>query len=190
MIRRKLQNIDPIVVAALMATFAAVALAFALAATSAQAASGGVGPEMSDPTIPGQKAKLLRDGRAVAPAGAPEAVKRLIAAANEIENKPYIYGGGHGNFNDKGYDCSGAVSYALHGAGLLKTPLDSTGFMSYGDRGVGEWITIYAHGGHVYMTVAGLRWDTSGNTDGTDGPSWHKEKRSPKGFRVVHPKGL
>lgn len=190
MIRRKLQNIDPIVVAALMATLAAILLILALGASSANAAGGGVGPPTEEPTVPGQKAKLLKDGRAVAPESAPQIVKDVIAAANKIEDKPYLWGGGHGSWKAKGYDCSGAMSYALHGGNLLKTPLDSTGFMSYGERGVGEWITTYGHGGHAYMVVAGLRWDTSGNTDGTDGPSWFNDERSPRGFTARHPKGL
>ena len=190
MIRRKLQNVDPIVIAAMMATLAAIALLFVVAAGTATAASGGVGIPTEEPTVSGQKAKLLKDGRAIPPKSAPRVVKDVIAAANKIRNKPYIYGGGHGSFEDKGYDCSGAVSYALHGGGLLSSPMPSGSFMKWGDKGAGEWISIYSHGGHMYMTVAGLRWDTSGNTDGTDGPSWHKQKRSPKGFTVTHPKGL
>ena len=137
----------------------------------------------------GPKAKIGPDGKAIAPEGAPDVVKRVIAAANEIHSKPYRYGGGHGSFpKDSGYDCSGSMSYALYGGGLLKTPMDSTGFMSWGDAGPGEWITTYAHGGHAYMVVAGLRFDTSGRADRNS--RWTTEERSPKGFTVRHPRGL
>ncbi len=135
------------------------------------------------------RARLSPDGRtAVAPADAPQKVKNAIAAANRITDKPYRYGGGHGSFQDSGYDCSGAVSYALHGAGLLRQPLDSTGFMSWGRAGKGRWITTYAHGGHAYVVIAGLRFDTSGS--GGKGPRWRTEARSPSGFTARHPAGL
>ena len=102
--------------------------------------------------------------------------------------KPYRYGGGHGRWEDSGYDCSGAVSYALHGAGLLRRARDSSGFESFGDAGEGAWITLYAHGGHAYVVIAGLRFDTSGR--GEDGPRWRPEWRSGKGFVKRHPAGL
>jgi hypothetical protein len=111
-----------------------------------------------------------------------------IAAANRITRKPYRYGGGHGSFSDSGYDCSGAVSYALHGAGLLRTPHDSTGFESYGRSGPGAWITVYANSGHAYAVIAGLRFDTSGR--GENGPRWRPEPRSGRGYVVRHPAGL
>ena len=140
-------------------------------------------------TTPGDKAVLSEDGRtALAPENAPQAVKDAIAAANRITRKPYRYGGGHGRFEDSGYDCSGAVSYVLHGAGRLGRPRDSTGFMSYGAGGRGEWITVYAHGGHAYVVVAGLRFDTSGR--GEEGPRWRTERTSTSGYTVRHPKGL
>jgi hypothetical protein len=137
---------------------------------------------------PGEKATIGPDGLAVPPASAPEPVKRIIAAANEIHDKPYKYGGGHARWDDSGYDCSGSVSFALHGAGLLRTALDSTGFMSWGQAGKGRWVTIYAHGGHAYMVVAGLRFDTSGRAE--RGSRWTKEMRSSDGFTVRHPAGL
>ena len=171
-----------------------VALAGCLAmipATAAQAESGGMGPggPTAPATVPGAKAKIVDGGQAVAPANAPKAVKRVIAAANKIEDKPYEYGGGHGNWNDKGYDCSGAVSFALHGAKLLDTPLDSSGLARYGDSGKGKWISIYGAPSHAYMVVAGLRFDTS-MTAG-DGPGWSKSMRStPESYRVRHPEGL
>jgi cell wall-associated NlpC family hydrolase len=136
-------------------------------------------------------AVLAPDGRtAIAPASAPQEVKDAINAANEITRKPYRYGGGHGSFKDSGYDCSGAVSYALHGGGLLKSPLDSTSFMSWGEAGKGQWITVYAHGGHAYVVIAGLRFDTSGGGRGESGPRWRAESRSASGFTARHPAGL
>ena len=137
----------------------------------------------------GQTAVLSEDGRtALAPAAAPQPVKDAIAAANRIVTKPYRYGGGHGRFEDSGYDCSGAVSYALHGGGLLDSPRDSTGLKRYGDPGAGAWITVYAHGSHTYVVIAGLRFDTSGR--GEEGPRWRKESRSPSGYAVRHPAGF
>ena len=135
------------------------------------------------------RATLSADGRtAVAPAGAPQAVVDAIAAANRITDKPYRYGGGHGRFRDSGYDCWGAVSYALHGAGVLDSPLPSGALMSWGRRGRGDWITVYAHGGHAYAVIAGLRFDTSGR--GEEGPRWRPQRRSPRGYVARHPAGL
>jgi peptidoglycan hydrolase-like protein with peptidoglycan-binding domain len=136
----------------------------------------------------GAKAVLTPDGLAIPPASAPQAVKDVIEAGNRIASKPYRYGGGHGKWEDSGYDCSGSVSYALHGAGLLKSPMPSGSFMGWGEAGKGEWITIYTHGGHIYMVVAGLRFDTSGRAQ--TGSRWQKAMRSPSGFTVRHPKGL
>jgi len=138
---------------------------------------------------PAGEARLSSDGRtAVAPEGAPREVVEAIEAANRITDKPYVYGGGHGRFRANGYDCSGAVSYALHGAGLLDSPLASGGLMSWGQSGRGEWITVYAHGGHAYVVIAGLRFDTSGR--GEDGPRWRPESRSSRGYTARHPRGL
>lgn len=140
-------------------------------------------------TNSGEKATLSSDGRtAIAPASAPQPVKDAIAAANRITTKPYRYGGGHGSFEDSGYDCSGAVSYALHGGDLLDRPLDSSGFMRWGDAGKGAWITVYAHSGHAYVMIAGLRFDTSGA--GEKGPRWREESRSTRGYTARHPRGL
>jgi cell wall-associated NlpC family hydrolase len=118
-----------------------------------------------------------------------------MRAANRIVKKPYRYGGGHRSFRTaRGYDCSGAVSYALHGAGLLRgSPRTSGGFMRWGRRGRGRWITVYAHGGHVYAVVAGLRFDTSMHDRGAHpgrGPRWSKRMRSGRGFRARHPRRL
>jgi len=149
-----------------------------------------------DPTVatqpaklaPGDRATIDSTGLAMAPASAPQAVKDMIAAGNTIAHKPYRYGGGHGRWNDSGYDCSGSVSYALHGAGLLNTQLTSGEFETWGAAGPGQWVTIYANGGHVWMMVAGLRFDTSGLS--SDGTRWHTSPRSSSGYVVRHPDGL
>jgi len=165
----------------------AVLAALALLPTATAQAGGGLSTN-SSPTVAGSKAKLVK-GKAIAPADAPRRVQKVIAAANRIRNKPYVWGGGHGNWKDKGYDCSGAVSYALHGGGLLNTPLDSTGLSRYGKKGKGSWISVYGNPSHAYMIVAGLRFDTS-MTPG-NGPGWSKTKRStPGSFKVRHPRGL
>ena len=132
----------------------------------------------------GSRATLNSDGTATAPADAPQAVKDAIAAANAITNTPYVYGGGHGSFESSGYDCSGSVSYALHGGGFLSTPLDSTGFMTWGEPGPGNWITVYSNPGHAYAVIAGLRFDTSGAP-----PRWQTEPRDPAGYVAMHPPG-
>jgi cell wall-associated NlpC family hydrolase len=140
------------------------------------------------------KAKLKKNGDAVAPEGAPKEVVKAIKAANEINKMPYRYGGGHsGKKKEKGYDCSGAISHALRGGKMLKEPLDSGGFTKWGKKGKGEWITVYANGGHAYAVIAGLRFDTSsaGAAGGNqNGPRWWKEKASTKGFKARHPSGL
>lgn len=112
---------------------------------------------------------------------------RAIAAGNRIAHLPYLWGGGHGSFSDSGYDCSGSVSYVLHAAGALSTPEDSGQLESYGSAGPGRWITIYANSGHVYMTIHGRRYDTSGMDDGT---RWDRRFRSTDGYVVRHPTGL
>jgi cell wall-associated NlpC family hydrolase len=135
----------------------------------------------------------LVDGRAVPPPGAPPLVKRVIAAADEIDGRPYIWGGGHASFIAKGYDCSGAVSYALHGAGLLSYTMVSGQLAHYGDPGPGRWITIYANAEHVFMVVAGLRFDTRNDPEHVSGPRWKmaapESQILPK-FAVRHPAGL
>ena len=133
------------------------------------------------------KARLVGT-RAIAPANAPAAVKRVIAAANHIRTLPYIWGGGHGRWQDSGYDCSGAVSYALHGGRLLTSPLTSGSFEAFGEEGPGRWITIYANAGHAFAVIDGLRWDTVGDESGT-GPRWHPEMVSTAGFVARHPAG-
>lgn len=146
----------------------------------------------SGPTVPGSRAKL-RFGKAFAPEVAPLAVKRAIWAANQLFRKPYVFGGGHKSFLDRGYDCSGTVSYALGGAGLLKSPISSTEFRNYGERGRGKWITIYARNGHTYAIIAGLRLDTTPYLTAHDrwAPGWQASERIPaSGFEARHPVGL
>ena len=136
----------------------------------------------------GEKATLGPDGRAVAPASAPQQVVDAIEAANRIVGKPYKYGGGHGQWEDSGYDCSGAMSYALHGAGLVDRPMTSGDYMSWGKAGKGSWITIYAQGGHGFLVIAGLRFDTGWNNAGK-GPRWSEQMRPTDGYTVRHPRG-
>ena len=138
--------------------------------------------------VPGAEGRVTADGFAIAPASAPAAVKAVIAAGNQIATTPYKWGGGHGSWTDTGYDCSGSVSFALHGAGLLRSPLVSGDFARWGADGPGRWITVYANGGHVYMVVAGMRFDTSSRS--RSGSRWTMQARSSDGFAVTHPKGL
>jgi cell wall-associated NlpC family hydrolase len=177
--------------------YAVLALAAALLAVAAPAQAippGGVAsttPEVEAPIETGPPGKaMLVDGRAVPPVDAPLAVKQVIAAANKIRSKPYIWGGGHGRWWDRGYDCSGAVSFALHGGGFLTSPLPSGPMEAWGSPGRGRWITVYANGGHAYAIIAGLRWDTAGNNSGT-GPRWHKSLRAAASgpFTARHPVG-
>jgi hypothetical protein len=168
----------------------ALALLGALALTpaaSGQSGSGGIGlPGSSGITVKGAEAKL-RNGRAIAPESAPAKVKRAIRAGNEIaKGHPYCYGGGHARWKSHCYDCSGSVSYVLgkYGARVLDSPLPSSGFTSWGKRGRGNWITVYAYSGHAYAVIAGLRFDTS-MTPG-QGPGWSEEMRSSAGFEKRH----
>jgi peptidoglycan hydrolase-like protein with peptidoglycan-binding domain len=153
--------------------------------TDDAATTGGTSP--ADPVgVAGEKAIINPDGTATAPASAPQQVKDIIAAGNEIHDKPYKYGGGHGRWKDSGYDCSGSVSYALYGGGLLDESMPSGSFESWGEPGKGSWVTIYANGGHMFMVVAGLRFDTSG----AEPSRWQADMRSPSGYKVRHPAGL
>jgi hypothetical protein len=153
--------------------------------TTPHGPTGGTMPGTPQPH--GRVAKLVH-GVAIAPVGAPARVRRVIAAGNRLQRSPYRYGGGHRSFKDTAYDCSGTVSYALHGGSLLASPLDSTSLESWGLRGRGSWITVYANAGHAYMIVAGLRLDTSGT--GGSGPRWQTASRSSAGFLARHPAGL
>ena len=140
-------------------------------------------------TAPGDKATINGDGMAVAPASAPQQVKDIITAGNKIAKLPYRYGGGHNaSFQDTAYDCSGSVSYALHGANLIDSPLPSGDLESWGQGGTGSWVTVYANEGHAFMTVAGLRFDTSGRTD--SGSRWQKDMRETGDYVARHPANL
>jgi hypothetical protein len=143
------------------------------------------------PVISGSTARL-HFGRAAAPKHAPVAVKRAIWAANQLRSKPYRYGGGHKSFVDRAYDCSGTVSYVLAAAGLIRSPISSTEFRSYGERGPGKWITIYARNGHTFAVIAGLRLDTTpfDRYTGKWAPRWQTVYRPPRGFDARHPIGL
>lgn len=145
-------------------------------------------PPAQAPAPAGGDAVLNADGSATPPADAPPQVVAAIEAANAIRDKPYVWGGGHGSFEDSGYDCSGAVSYALNGGGFLASPLDSTGLTYWGESGPGSWITVYANSGHTYAVIAGLRWDTSG-TSGS-GPSWQTAPSYTEGMVARHPAGF
>ena len=184
-----------------MALAAACLLAPTAAAETREADPGATGgAEFVPPPPPPKRAKIV-DGRAIAPARAPRAVKRMIEAANLIVGKPYRYGGGHKPFArssstrklilDSGYDCSGAVSMALYGARLLSSPLDSSSFMKWGLAGPGRWVTVYTNPGHAYIVIAGLRFDTSLRDDPSrTGPAWSKRLRTSDSFVARHPRGL
>jgi len=186
-------------------SIASVALVASLiCAVPAMAQTGGTGSPGSTttpstttspttPTAPGGTGQIQSDGTAIAPAGAPTQVVRAIAAANRIHTRPYIWGGGHRSFKSKGYDCSGAVSYVLHAAGLLRSPLASGPLMAWGSPGVGSWITVYANRTHAWMTVAGLRFDTSGSGESLNqgsGPRWRFNMRSGTGYSARFYPGL
>jgi cell wall-associated NlpC family hydrolase len=164
------------------------------AAAKAQASQGATGATPAGTTVPAGTpavtvaATVGPDGLAIVPAGAPAAVAALIAAGNQIAKLPYKYGGGHRDFADTAYDCSGSVSFALHGAQLLDATLDSTGLSRWGAAGPGTWITVYANKTHTYLIVAGLRFDTSGQK--AAGTRWQAAPRSSRGFKVRHPAGL
>jgi len=152
--------------------------------------SGASFPE-SGPTVPGNMARLL--GKlAAAPKNAPLIVKRAIWAANQLHSKPYRYGGGHRSFSDSAYDCSGTVSYALGGAGVINAPMSSSEFRNFGKSGCGKWITIYARSGHTFAVIAGLRLDTTPYITGREkwAPGWQPSFRQPDGFAARHPIGL
>lgn len=181
--------------------------ASAAAASAATTQTPPAVPPTTDTTAPGGGAAFGIDpnqtpdmpeativaGKAYPPEEAPVEVKEAIWAANEIVGKPYKYGGGHARVKDTGYDCSGTVSYALLGGGLMDgTPLDSSSFMRWGEAGEGEWVTVYTNPGHAYVVIAGLRLDTSaaGDPSGDKGPQWRPVLRSTKGFKARHPEGF
>jgi cell wall-associated NlpC family hydrolase len=141
--------------------------------------------------VPGSTARYIA-GLAAAPMGVPASVQQIIWAGNQIIGLPYIYGGGHQSFVSRGYDCSGTVSFALHGAALLTMPEDSSEFMAWGSHGVGRWVTVFSDPAHAYMTVAGLRLDTSAADDPSNqqGPRWRPLRTGNDGYTIRHPLGL
>jgi cell wall-associated NlpC family hydrolase len=151
-------------------------------------ADGVVGPATWAALGYGGRTQLLHARRRHGRRGGLAIVRRVVRAGNRIARMPYRYGGGHASFSDSGYDCSGSISYALHGGGLLGAPLDSGQFMSWGEPGPGRWITIYANPGHAYMVVRGRRFDTSGQY--RTGSRWQPDDRSSAGYVVRHPAGL
>jgi cell wall-associated NlpC family hydrolase len=152
--------------------------------------SGRIEQRGERPMVAGSRA-VLRNGVAYAPSRAPQSVKDAIWAANTLRRKPYVWGGGHGSFYDRGYDCSGTVSFALHGAGLLNSPIPSGDLMRYGERGRGRWMTIYSRNGHTFAVIAGLRLDTTDLGRGGDvGPRWYAYGRDTSGFVARHPVAL
>jgi len=170
-----------------------------IGAVPAGAQTGGAGPPGGTttttpaPTTSGSTATIQPDGTAAAPADAPIRIQRAIAAANRIHTKPYIWGGGHRRFKSKGYDCSGAVSYVLHAAKLIRSPMSSGPLMRWGTPGIGSWITVYANSSHAYMVVAGLRFDTSAVGESLNqgsGPRWRASARSATGYASRYFPGL
>jgi cell wall-associated NlpC family hydrolase len=155
-----------------------------------QEKSGRVEQRGDRPSVSGSRA-VLRNGVAYAPSQAPQSVKNAIWATNSLRRKPYVWGGGHGTFYDRGYDCSGTVSFALHGAGVLGSPLPSSDLMRYGERGRGRWMTIYSRSGHTFAVIAGLRLDTTDLGRGGDvGPRWYDYGRDTSGYVARHPAAL
>jgi hypothetical protein len=165
------------------------ALALTPGLASANCGGGGLSPAETDICTPTAKARLLPNGMLIPPKSAPARVKAVITAANKIRTKPYIWGGGHARWWDAGYDCSGSVSYALHGGEFIESPLPSGPMESWGLPGEGRWITVYANAGHAYAVIAGVRWDTSGDSSGT-GPRWHEDLRDNVGYVSRHPAGF
>lgn len=147
------------------------------------------GSQLTHKFIYGKTAYIGSDGKAQAPPSAPRKVHKMVAAANELVNKPYKWGGGHRSFKCNGYDCSGSVSYVLHKGGKLDKPLVSQQFFEYGKKGYGDHVTIYIRKGHVFMEICGLRFDTGGTWNST-GPRWKPQRRGLKGYYVRHPRGL
>lgn len=191
-----MRRIAPSLVPALCALAGAVATVPVVPTAAAAGTPWGTG---CVPTPPGAVrtsencGSELVDGRAIPPPGAPPVVRRVIAAANHINGRPYEWGGGHRSFRSKGYDCSGAVGYALHAGGLLATTMVSGQLEQWGEAGLGRWITVYANRQHVFMVVAGLRFDTRDDWPGVTGPRWKMgmpDPRTLERFAARHPPGL
>ena len=173
--------------------FAVALVAAAPAAGQTESTTTVPGAPEGSPPAPTSGATILPGGKASIPAGAPSSVVRAIQAANRIHRRTYIWGGGHRSFKSKGYDCSGAVSYVLHAAGLLRSPMASGPLTRWGAPGIGSWITVYANSGHAWMTIAGLRYDTSGAGESLNqgsGPRWRANMRSGAGYTSRFSPGL
>jgi hypothetical protein len=167
--------------------------------TPATGATGATGPTAVTPPVwrgdsvwpappKGAYAKIRPNGRtAVAPKSAPKAVKRMINAANSLTKKPYVWGGGHGRWYDRGYDCSGATSFVLRAGGYVSWPMVSGQLAYWGSNGPGKWVRVYANSEHVFMIIAGLRFDTSPWGDGVSGPRWRSTTRGIQNFALRHP---
>jgi hypothetical protein len=171
--------------------YAAPATTGQVADATGGSAVGTVAPSKPLLLVPGTRARYIA-GVAAAPMSAPAIVQQIVWSGDAIIGLPYIWGGGHASFLSPGYDCSGTVSFALHGGALLKTPEDSSEFMHWGSHGIGRWVTIFSNPGHAYMTVAGLRLDTSAADDPTNqqGPRWRPLRPGNGGYAVRHPLGL
>jgi cell wall-associated NlpC family hydrolase len=163
----------------------------AASTTTAAPITPGVAAPKPQLLVPGTTARYVA-GLAAAPMGAPAAVQQMIWAGNQLIGLPYIFGGGHASFIASGYDCSGTVSFALHGAALLASPKDSSEFETWGSHGIGRWVSIFSNPGHAYMTIAGLRLDTSAADDPSaqQGPRWRPLRTANSGYVVRHPLGL
>jgi cell wall-associated NlpC family hydrolase len=161
--------------------------AIAAPGAAPQPVAGGIAPSAPVSTAVGETAQLA-GVQALAPTVAPPEVLAAVTAANSIVGLPYKWGGGHGSFDDTGYDCSGSVSKVLNAIGALEDPMDSSRLKHWGERGKGQWITVYTNSGHAYMVIAGLRFDTSGR--GGRGPRWRTGSRPSSGFVARHPEGL
>jgi cell wall-associated NlpC family hydrolase len=181
-------------IAALRAAISGGAVATALATTPDPASTPAAAPGAAPATLDAPAQATRVDGRAVAPSGAPAAVVAAVSAANHIDTLPYRYGGGHAQWEDTAYDCSGSVGYALHGAGLITSTMTSGQLAQWGQPGPGRWITIYASADHTWVVIAGLRFDTgrydTGATVNETGPRWRSGPRPADGFVVRHPAGL
>ena len=153
------------------------------------ARAAGETPPKTGPVVEGNRA-VVRGGKCHPPANAPLAVKKAIWACNYLVGRPYVWGGGHGTFYDRGYDCSGSISFLLHHAGVLAQPTTSKGLKNFGAPGSGRWITIYARDGHTFAIVCGVRLDTTGRSGRDEGPRWRRNDRGPRGFVVRHPPGM
>ena len=186
-----MKHLAPTKLTCAICAVAVLATLLVVGSGSAAASTTG-GASFVPPPPPPKRAKIV-DGKAIAPRNAPPRVRRIIRAGNRLIGKPYKWGGGHATFSklDRGYDCSGSVSYALRGARLLRSPLTSGALMDWGRPGTGRWLTVYAHGGHTYLVVAGLRLDTGMRDDPSrTGPAWSKRLRRSDAFVARHARGL